>query len=947
MDFSLDIFNEKQREAVKKTRGPLLVISGAGTGKTHVLTGKILHLILEKKAKPEEILALTFTEKAAQEMTQRVDESLPLGYGEIWIKTFHGFCDSILREKAFEIGLSTDFKLFSEADCWVFIKRHLTDFELDYYRPLSYPQKFLKAMQDHFSRLQDEDITPEKYLAHSKSAAQKAANDEEKENASKQMELAKIYKKYLELLIRENCMDFGSLLFFTLRLLDKRASVLADLQKRFRYILVDEFQDTNFAQNKIIGMLAEKNNDITVVGDDDQAIYKWRGASLTNIKYFQKKFPSAEKIVLNENYRSSQAILDFAYASIQKNNPNRLEASANIDKKLIKVSKKKEQLPEIHHFESLDEEADFVVQTAESFQKKGLDTAILVRTNNLANPFLEKLEDLALPFQHLASPALLRRPGVKDCMAILKVLADPWDNLAFFRFLSMPVWNMEMMEILDLVKRAKLETKSIYELLNGSNRQKMRVLIFDLIEFSREQNVSQVLMKFLTESGYLKSIEENDSKILDIALLSEKIVEFEKTHPDKKVMDFLEYAKILDEVGEKAPNEQLIDANSIKVLTVHSAKGLEFDAVLLPGMVNGKFPSVSRKDPFEIPEELIEEILPHGNHHIEEERRLFYVASTRPKERLIFTYSDFYDGKKHWKVSPFIQEIDGIDLALIKNHAAEKKSQMQQQLPIDDGIGARRNHHGLKEGSFSLLSYTQIDTFGQCPQKYQFRYLYNLQTPPSSTLNFGLSIHGALKDFYAFLKKNPPEKDDDLFPVLQKFYEKNWIPIGYETPEMHKDQKSRGEKLLRKYCINEKKEGFRIPAFIEKEFLLKIDNIVLKGAIDRIDLLPDGTYEVIDYKTGDGKNKNAEKDMQLSIYALACKEVLKIPVSRLSLYFLENIEKKSAIRTEEDLESCRAEIKKHAQGIMNSDFSPTPGFHCGFCDYRLICPVAAQVGRMV
>lgn len=939
MEFLLKNYNERQREAVTHGDGPLLVISGAGTGKTNLIVGRILYLLLEKKVPPEEILALTFTEKATQEMIERVDVALPLGYGEIWIKTFHSFCDSILKEKAFEIGLSTDFKLLGEADLWMFLKRHVFDFDLKYYRSLNNPQKFLGAMQQHFGRLKDEDITPEQYIEYASSALKEAANDEDRERAAKHLELANAYKKYEELLVENNYTDFGGLLAQTLRLLESRPSVLGDLQKRFKYILVDEFQDTNFAQNKIVTLLAEKHRNLLVVGDDDQSIYKWRGASLTNITYFQNLFPEAKKIVLNENYRSSQPILDLSYSVIQKNNPNRLEVKESIDKRLIAASKTKGKMPSVHHFESLDQEVDFVVDSAVKSLKSGKDTAILVRTNALATPFLDKLKQIAAPFQHFASPALFTKAGVKDCMAVLRVLVDPWDDLAVFRLLSMACWNIPMERILEITHKAKFGTRSLFDSLNAEEFAIVKKLLDELIEFSREHAASEVIGRFLDKSGYLKEASAKAiESISDIAAFSDKVREFENIHPNKQVSDFLAYIQLLEESGERAQNGEQLDPSAIKILTIHSAKGLEFDSVFLPGLAQWKFPSVSRRDPFEVPEELIKEALPTGDHHLEEERRLFYVACTRAKSELVLSYSDFYDGKRKWKPSIFIAEVLESGKALSDSKRI-KLGSSQTEMSLE-----KNTSKAVAKFALPKLSYTQIETFETCPLKYQFRHLFKVPVPMPGVVNFGQSIHKTLHKFYLELKRNSKTVSEGGFELLSKIFEENWIPEGYETPALRADQKKRGLEMLRNFYKKES-ETSQIPEFLEKDFTLKIKDVVVTGRIDRIDKLEDGTFEVIDYKTGGSTEKKLDKNMQLSIYALACRDVLKIPVSKLSIYFLEETEKVSTTRTDVQLEACQDEILEWAEKISKSDFSPTPGFHCGYCDYRLICPAAAAISR--
>lgn len=945
MKFDLSPYNKQQVRAITHGNGPLLVISGAGTGKTHVLTGRILHLILEKGTAPEEILALTFTEKAAQEMAGRVDAALPLGSAEVWIKTYHAFCDNVLRERGHEIGLSTDFKLLNEVDLWMFLKRHLLDFDLKYYRSLGNPQKFLHSMQAHFSRLQDENIAPEQYLKYTKDTQKKAKTDEDKENAEKQLELANAYGIYTKLLLENNYMDFGGLMAYALQLFEKRKSVLAEYQKRFRYILVDEFQDTNFAQNKIVMMLASAHKNLFVVGDDDQSIYKWRGASLTNIQYFHKEFPRAKSIVLNENYRSNQAILDCAYSAIQKNNPNRLEITENVNKKLRAVSGRKVQIPEVHHFAALEEETEFVVNKAVASLMRGKNTAILVRTNALAIPFLDKLKHKKLPFQHFSESLLFTKPGIKDCMALLRVLADPRDDLALFRFLQLPFLEISMDALLKIVKKAKFQTSSIFETMEGAKFETIKNDLLKLVEYSRTRPVSEVLRRFLKESSYLKYLEKKGGEGLDdIAAFSEKIAEFEERNEHKSVSDFLTYAQLLEEIGRQPYETPVLDPNAIKVLTIHAAKGLEFDAVFVPGLVKSKFPSMSRSDAFEIPTELIPEILPEGDHHIEEERRLFYVALTRACESLMLSYSDFYDGKKQWKVSPFINEIlesgKAISKTPVKNLKKSRATTQQEELPI---ISSRK-HRTIKL-EIPKLSFSQLDAFKTCPLKYQFRYIFNLPAPAPAMLNFGTGMHNTLRDFYIELQANPTKRSCDKASteLLEKLYKKNWIPYGYDSRDLQESQKKLGLEILKKFYEHEKTLGLIIPEFIEKQFVVKINEVILSGRIDRIDRLPDGTYEVIDYKTGSAKQKNLKNDPQLSIYALACRDVFKIPVSRLSLYYIENLKKVSTTRTDAQIDACKEEIIKSARQISDSEFSPTPGYHCSYCDFRTICPAAKSV----
>ena len=337
--------NKKQEEAVVHGNGPLLIVAGAGTGKTTVLVNRLAYLINEKKVDPANLLLLTFTEKAAGEMEDRADQIMSYGYTESWISTFHGFGERLLRESALDIGLNPGFKLLSQTEQWMLIRKNLDRFNLDYYRPLGNPTKFISELITHFSRLKDENISSAEYLA---LAEEKRADldrelggvswpldNPEAQECRRLQELAGAYHVYNQLLSENNSLDFGDLIIQVIRLFKERPNILKHYRDRFHYIMVDEFQDTNYAQYEMVKLLAAPKNNLVVVGDDDQAIYKFRGASLSNIMQFKDDYPEAKEIILCDNYRSRQEILDRAYNFIQYNNPNRLEEKLHIEKRQI------------------------------------------------------------------------------------------------------------------------------------------------------------------------------------------------------------------------------------------------------------------------------------------------------------------------------------------------------------------------------------------------------------------------------------------------------------------------------------------------------------------------------------------------------------------------------------------------------------------------------------
>src|SRR3989338_1028203 len=328
----LDGLNKVQAETVQHRMGSLLIVAGAGTGKTTVITRRIAWLIERKLADPENILAVPFTEKAATEMEELVDQLLPYGYVDVAISTFHAFCERVLRDHGLDVGLPADFKLLSTAEQWLLVRQNLDKFELDYYRPLGNPTKFIHALIRHFSRLKDEDISTDEYLKYAEgrmlnldSAEFIGSKEEEEQEVKRLLEVASAYHLYQKLLLDKGALDFGDLITETLRLLSRRPNILKTFREKYKYILVDEFQDTNYAQYELVKLLAGDSKNLTVVADDDQSIYKFRGASFSNIIKFKQDFPESHQVSLIENYRNSQNILDLSYKFIQGNNPDRLE----------------------------------------------------------------------------------------------------------------------------------------------------------------------------------------------------------------------------------------------------------------------------------------------------------------------------------------------------------------------------------------------------------------------------------------------------------------------------------------------------------------------------------------------------------------------------------------------------------------------------------------------
>lgn len=501
--------NKNQKEAVKHDGSPLLIIAGAGTGKTAVITQRIIDIVQSGRAKPSEILALTFTEKAASEMLERVDMQMPIGYDEVQISTFHSFADTVLRQDGEYIGLDTDYSLMTQAQSYILFRQNLFSLPMDIFRPVGNPTKSIGAVLQHFSRLQDEDVSPDKYKEFAD--AYVPGDDAEADLKDQYLELAAIYEAYTNLKFENSMLDFGDLIITLIRLFRERPSVLDRYASRYKYVLVDEFQDTNYTQNVMVNLLAlgkdpEHATDaekaaanLTVVGDDDQSIYKFRGAAISNILQFKQVFPQSRSIVLNQNYRSRQEILDAAYHLIQYNNPHRLEVTEQIDKRLKAaadfIEPEGDVIQRLHGHNSAEEadliskeilglvgELDRLKQDSAIVDGKFDDTgqgmfvdvrkntkkpyefkdiAILARSNSHLDEIKQALIYYGVPYKYGGTKGLYDQSEVKSLVSYLKVLADFEDDIHMFNLLQMDIWGLTPREIVDLMQLSKRNRISI------------------------------------------------------------------------------------------------------------------------------------------------------------------------------------------------------------------------------------------------------------------------------------------------------------------------------------------------------------------------------------------------------------------------------------------------------------------------------------------------------
>lgn len=953
--------NAEQNASVTHRDGPLLIVAGAGTGKTTVITRRIAWLIAEGLAKPDEILALTFTEKAASEMVERIDRLLPLGYVDLWISTFHAFGERILQDHALEIGLNPGFKLLSQPEQWLFIRQHLFDFHLEYYRPLGNPTRFIYALVSHFSRAKDEDVTPEMYVKYADELAEKnaklmaaEAHDDKKallaEATQKTRELAHAYEAYQALMREEGNMDFGDLILYTLCLFRQRKAILEAYRKQFKYILVDEFQDTNYAQYQLVQLLAAPKNNLTVCGDDDQSIYKFRGAAVSNILGFKKDYIGAKDVVLTQNYRSTQPILDIAYDAIQLNNPDRLEAKLHISKRLTAQTEKL-STPTILYFKTEEDEAIGVAEKILEIKNQEKETdwndiAILVRSNAQANAFLQVLDRRGIPYQFVASKGLYARPEVMDILAYLRLLNNPYDNASAFRVLSSSFFDFDMLDVVKIQATARKRNITLLDMLQEitsldgvaprsiESSKRLLELLETHAKLAKARGATQVVFQFISDVQALRQLTqhnelENQNKILNINEFLTRVKDFENASSDPSLKNFIDELGMLQEAGEDpAPANPQEGPDVVHIMTIHAAKGLEFEHVFLVNLVDQRFPTRRRQEAIPFPKDLIREALPEEEAHLQEERRLFYVGLTRARRGLYLTTSENGSGKRKKKPSVFLREVQKnftlnpvvtYDPLQVPTSVVEQKIvQARLKLP-------------------KKFSYTQLAAFERCPRQYQYAHMLKIHAPGHHSHSYGKSLHKTLELFHKLLQEGKHPSEDELLQI----FEEVWIGEWYDSKKHEEKQKEKGRATLRQYFADNAGR-FIAPLFLEKEFNVKIGKYCFKGSIDRIDPVEGGVH-IIDYKTGKlKKQKDVDKDEQLSLYALAAKRVLQLSPVKLSLYFLDEGVRIDTTRDDDFLTLFEREVEETMDSLHLSDFRPTPGRQCQFCDFLQICDAGLQ-----
>jgi ATP-dependent DNA helicase UvrD/PcrA len=972
----MENLNLEQRKAVEHGEGPLMVIAGPGSGKTRVITQRIVYLLGNVPGlRPENILALTFTDKAAGEMKSRVTKELPGLDTPPHISTFHSFSYGVLRQRHF------DRELLDKVDIWIFLRRRMEQLGLEYYQKLAAPGAFLHDLNNFFSQCQDELVGPDEFEAYvrkreSKLQARTATLDRaqylvQEEELHKQQELARVFRTSRRLIDDAGYSSLGTLISEVVQMWDREPESLEEFRRQFRYILVDEFQDSNYGQVQLLKRLVAPPFNITAVGDPDQAIYRFRGAAHGTFDMFKQVFPTPEEVFLNRNYRSSRKILLASDVVIAQ---NKHEANKP------KLVTENPEGSNVYLLSSPDyaTEADSVaglVQNMLRGKRAITEISILYRAHSHRDLLVREFRRRQIPFV-IRGLSLLSTSIIRDLLAYLRLVHSSHENISLTRVLLERRWNFSEKLALDLRKQAARGRCSIYDAI----RQTEQSLFKADLQSTRWQELKSILGALRTRAEHvpMTSLLDRMAELLqlkfvpgssDAACLEafKKFLEnWEEKSETRKLAEFMEYFGYFLEAGGKIEvPEPPGPANAVQMMSVHAAKGLEYPVVFILSVASRRFPHGEQKPMIEFPDELRKGPVPPENLHLEEERRLFYVAMTRAREQLYVSGVS----RKGKKASVFIEDllsnpvVTGRDITQIEFEEAAEKS--EQRKPTSKSVSrskrpAQQSLFGspapapdtvrppLAEWAQAVpaeasdgklrLSATAIETYLDCPLRFKFSHLYRIPTGPQAALTFGNIMHQSVRHYFKLRKEGKVNFND-----LSQFYLGSWKNVGFEDSYQEETYQKSGFNQLREFTDRHNAmpiaaDGVRT----EVHFELGMHDVVLEGRIDQINPVTPhepSLVQLVDYKTGRPRTqKDADKSLQLSVYALAAREQMGLEPQGLIFYNLTNNQPVASVRTQKELEIVQQKILRVAEEIRRMIFPPAPGFACRYCEFVPICP---------
>ncbi len=961
--------DERQRIAIEHIYGPLLVVAGAGTGKTSVLTHRIAHLVHEGHAQPEEILALTYTVNAAKEMKDRLRKLLE--GREVQATTFHDYCLELLRT------VHKDFGVLDEQDLWIYLRRRIRDLHLEHFVSAPNLGKFLRDLIEFMDRCHDELVMPQKYAEYverlergevplPRVAKSKESLDRE-EVIGRCREITRVFVAVERWLEEENLGTFSHMIVRAYALLQSDEKALAEAQSRARFILADEFQDANFAQVRILRRLATANGNIFAVGDPDQSIYRFRGASSAAFKLFQHQFSDTKLLVLEKNRRSTTPILRSAFALINENPPvfDRNDGTIRYQRAPLHSVREEEAaaagipLPsppvELVVLTDKSSEGPEVVGQLRDLQKKlkckWSDFGILYRSHLHRDDVVEELADAGVPYA-IESMDVFDTPQARDLLSCLHAVVSSGDDVSLFRVAGLPRFRVSAEQLRQVMRAIGGQSREgpIVPLSSALDRVDGGGDVLRTIQSAREdihhrQAKGRSALEIIARHFELDATSPMTQAVLKFAEAWEK-KEINKTTDLEELVDYLAYFRDAGGVIPLTLRDEAREAeNAVRLMTVHGAKGLEFQHVFILHANSNSFPSSYKETLVAFPKELrdADSITEADDKtlHDQEERRLFYVAMTRARESLRI-YARQGKGKN--------KNPDGYMRDLIENRGlsgwlkAVPARGSQKSLEIQAGASAAYPAESqvnqwlelpVLEGLHTQLSASAVDSYERCALQFKLERDWHLASKPAAAMQYGAAMHRVLKTYFDSIHAGRPKTDEELFDQFRE----DLAAAGIHEKYQHELYEQQGVAQLRDFLAKVRSQRPPHVLHTEQTFQIRIGATTIAGRMDRIDDRTDGTVSIVDYKTGKAKDQDfADKSLQFSLYAIAARETWGYKVGSLILHNLEDNIPVVTTRSEADLSKARERVEAAAAGIASGKFDAKPGIHCAFCAYRSLCP---------
>jgi DNA helicase II / ATP-dependent DNA helicase PcrA len=1055
-----------QQEAVTHPGGPLLVIAGAGTGKTTVLVERVAWLAREGGVPVESVLALTFSTAAADELRERIEDRVGTPFEELAVTTFHAFCARLLHDEALEAGVDPFASPVTPADRLAMLLERIDELPLASHDLRGNPSAVLGSLVQRIDRLKDELISPEDYAAWAATLG---------EDAVREREFAAIFAAHDRMLCEAGALDFGDLVLHAFRLLRSKPHVRARLTAHYRHVLVDEFQDTNFAQGLLLRLLVADHGNVTAVGDDDQAIYRFRGASTKNLEDFRAEWPQAKLVRLQDNFRSGARILTAAHAVVAPN-ADRVE----------KTLRAQPGRPpgEVVFWRCASERAQAQAVAAEverliaREEVAAEQVCVLVRSvRGEGQAVAVALEERAVPYRLMGAAAFFQRAEVRDLLAWLRLLVDPGDAGAVVRALARAPVELRAIDIArctQIARRRKLDmVAALGAALESPQippeaRERIRTFfkLYRAASGALDSARPDLYVHRLIERLGLRrqllfaASTEVVERLVNLAKFGDLAAAYGRRAPQATAREFARSIAAVAEAGLREEEAVAGDRpRGVQVMTMHAAKGLEFDHVYVLGLMAARMPGPRRRSLEPIPDALIKEALPPDSKaaHAAEMRRLLHVAMTRARQRLVLAYPETTSAPSSAGVatgsrsesgsaqqpSPFVEEalaalgaewevreeelfgpaetlqstfrllrdellttvaqvggrlgelrfdtdldvshavvryLELIKLAALIERTTQPPPEGQSVAEALPEVNARllqaatseqreifetsaldeylldaerderlrtravaaRTEPSLesflpRRGDGLMLSASDIETYRTCPLKYKFARVFRIPSEPTLNQRFGILVHQVLERFHA------GGAASRSLPELLGLLEAGWRRGGFGESEEERQLRVKAGNALVRY--HERYQGEEAePVWFERSFQFKLGPHVLRGRVDRVDRLPGGGYELIDYKTGRPKSAaQLMEDVQLSLYAVGARESWQLEAAQQAYYYVLDDEKVPVERDEEDRDWITETVLNVADGILGQGFEPTPSHAaCSICDYRIACPAAER-----